>query len=369
MTLGFLVGACAVKPPAQVSGPPSRRIGSDVLKADLMSLWKSPYSDTEAIQVVYATNRALIGPKGDCSDGTFGVTVGNHLSLGVCKMNVPKRHATGAIDLAPDERADTHVYFRFLSHMSLTEKSLKTFLDARGPADLLLFVHGFNVRFEEAALRAAQIAYDLKFQGPVILFSWPAGAETGLWGGPLLTKTYETNQANAEQTVSVFGNFLKTLSGYGRKTHILVHSMGHQVVLPALAQLAGEDPRRWVGELILNAPDIDLERFHDLVPALGKVADRITVYCSYNDKAIAASQALNHGRRMGGCEQVPGVDVINVGEIDAPILGITGLGHGYYASRPILTDLFQALLGMPAENRLFIRKSEPNQVENYYLRP
>ena len=63
-----------------------------------------------------------------------------------------------------------------------------------------------------------------------------------------------------------------------------------------------------------------------------------------------------------------GIDVINASEVDAPILGL-GLGHGYYSSRPIITDLYQILLGIEAEKRLFLRKSEPNSVENYFLRP
>ena len=106
-----------------------------------------------------------------------------------------------------------------------------------------------------------------------------------------------------------------------------------------------------------------------VVPQLKKVATRVTVYCSYNDNAIAASESYNKNRRMGACERVSGTDMINVGEIDAPTLGVGGLGHGYYSSRPILTDIFQVLLGIPAEDRFFIRKSEPNSTEDYYLRP
>src|SRR5206468_522987 len=100
-----------------------------------------------------------------------------------------------------------------------------------------------------------------------------------------------------------------------------------------------------------------------------KLANRVTLYCSYNDNAIAASEKYNSNRRMGGCERIDGVDVINVGEIDAPAMGISGLGHGYYASRPILGDLYQLLLRIDAEKRLFIRKSEPNSTEDFYLRP
>jgi esterase/lipase superfamily enzyme len=35
-------------------------------------------------------------------------------------------------------------------------------------------VHGFNVSFENALRRTAQIAYDLDFDGAPFLFSWPS---------------------------------------------------------------------------------------------------------------------------------------------------------------------------------------------------
>ena len=39
---------------------------------------------------------------------------------------------------------------------------------------LLVFVHGYNVDFDNAVRRAGQLAYDLNFDGPTFLFSWPS---------------------------------------------------------------------------------------------------------------------------------------------------------------------------------------------------
>jgi len=44
---------------------------------------------------------------------------------------------------------------------------------ARKPG-VLLFVHGYNVSFEDAARRTGQLAYDLGFEGPTVFFSWPS---------------------------------------------------------------------------------------------------------------------------------------------------------------------------------------------------
>ena len=37
----------------------------------------------------------------------------------------------------------------------------------------LLYLHGYNTSFEEAAIRAAQIGFDLKVPGATAFFSWP----------------------------------------------------------------------------------------------------------------------------------------------------------------------------------------------------
>ncbi|HNO26281.1 MAG TPA: alpha/beta hydrolase, partial [Leptospiraceae bacterium] len=94
-------------------------------------------------------------------------------------------------------------------------------------------------------------------------------------------------------------------------------------------------------------------------------AERITVYCSPGDNALVASSKVNSNKRVGSCEKIPGVDMINVNQVDAPVFG---LGHGYYSSRPVLTDLFQTILGIEARRRLFIRKSGPYNSEDYVLR-
>ncbi len=335
---------------------------------DLNPLFSDAFDDTRAVDVLYATNRAQGEDMSGCDDDTYRVELSTQVSYGVCRLNVPKKHNVGGFEVAPSPRADPHRYFRVLAHTPLTQETLLRQL-SQGRPDMLVFIHGFNVKFGDAVLRAAQIAYDLKFQGQVVLFSWPAGAAPGMFGNTFINRTYDMNKANAAHSVAPAGDFFKLLAGLDKISHVMVHSMGHQVAIPALAAVSSETGRQFIGELVLNAPDIPIRDFLASAPALRKAARRVTVYCSYNDNAIAASEVYNKGRRMGGCELADGVDIINVGEIDAPALGIGGLGHGYYASRPILTDVFQLLLGLDAGNRQFIRKSETNSTENYYLRP
>jgi esterase/lipase superfamily enzyme len=214
-------------------------------------------------------------------------------------------------------------------------------------------------------MRAAQIAYDLKFQGQVVLFTWPAGAKDG-WLDSFVSKTYDFNKENAKASIAPFVDFLKVLSESPINLYLAVHSMGHQMVLPAMAQISEVSKEKFIKELILNAPDFEVSQFADIIGKFKNNANRVTVYCSFNDKAISASETYNKNQRLGACEKIEGVDMINVSEFDVPTLG---LGHGYYSSRPILTDVYQVLLGIEAEKRLFIRKSEVNASEDYYLRP
>ena len=58
------------------------------------------------------------------------------------------------------------------NHDGLTRSNKKT---------LLLFVHGFNVKFANAALRTAQLAHDLKFPGVAMFYSWPSQGDTSAY--------------------------------------------------------------------------------------------------------------------------------------------------------------------------------------------
>jgi esterase/lipase superfamily enzyme len=119
-----------------------------------------------------------------------------------------------------------------------------------------------DVSFENAVRRAAQLADDLKFDGPVFLFSWPS---RGLVLGYISDK----------DAASVAGQHLKEFLAEvvtpikPTKVHIIAHSMGNLVVLNALKELAGDSaaPRLPLGEIINAAPDVDPQLFAGFVKA------------------------------------------------------------------------------------------------------
>ena len=360
----------AVEPPKaaviEAALPPSV---DDEFQKDLSQIWGNyfveSYSDTRALDVLVVSNRKLKGTAFGCTNDQLGVERDASAHYGVCKINVPKNHSTGLIKLTKDNRQSSHDFFKILNSKNLSEPAVFEYLkkSERYP---LVFVHGFNLRYEDAVLRASQIAYDLKYQGPVVLFSWPAGAGDGFLDEKMITRTYDNNLKNAKASVSIFKDFLNQLNFHHLKVNLVVHSMGHQVVLPALKDFAQQNPHsKIINELILNAPDFEANEFIDIADMVKSNSKRITIYCSYNDRAMTVSEIYNKNPRFGACAFSEKIDSINVSLVDAPALG---LGHGYYSSRAILGDVFQVLLGIEAEKRLFIRKSEPNSTEKYFLR-
>lgn len=338
------------------------------LQKDLNKIWEKhfteEFNETRAVNVIIVSNRKVKDDKFGCDDERLGIQSDNKLNFGSCKVNVPKNHITGTIEYTKDGRRSSNDYFKILESETLNKKDIIKILK-KSKQTPLVFVHGFNVRSEEAILRTAGIAYDLKYQGPVILFTWPAGGENGFFEERRLNKIYENNFTNAKSSIEVFQNFLLDLQKEEIKINLIVHSMGHQVILPALKNLGEKSDKVFINELILNAPDFDVNEFKALTKNIKSTSKHTTLYCSYNDKAMYASKTFNKSDRFGACAYQNDLDTINVSLVDDTILG---LGHGYYSSRAILTDVFQTLLGIDAEKRLFIIKSEPNSTEKYYLR-
>ncbi len=326
------------------------------------------FDDSQEINILVATNRKTAGNILNCSSENYTIEWQPNMSYASCLINVPRRHAVGSIEPVSSGNKDVHNLYSMLDHRTLTQESLIEKI--KGAKQVALFVHGFNVRFDEAVLRAAQLAYDAKFQGPVILFSWPAGGGDGMLNSIRFNRTYEKNRDNAKLSIEQFRSFVHELSKSGTQINLVVHSMGHQVVVPALvdeSKIAQKKPI--FNEVIFNAPDIETAQIQAAANQIRTLAERVTLYCSPNDNALIASNSLNGNSRAGQCAKVDGFDVINVRDVESPSLGFAGLGHGYYAGRIVLTDVFQTFLGIDAPKRLFIRKADDGGAENFMLRP
>ncbi|MCB1139981.1 MAG: alpha/beta hydrolase [Leptospiraceae bacterium] len=325
---------------------------------------QNDYSETQVIDLLYFTNREMMGRTGVCSNQNVTVKPGPRLVSGLCRVQVPRNHEIGALDQAESAGADPRNRFSILSGELLDDGMQRV-----NSKEVVVFIHGFNVKFEEAVLRASQIQYDLKFPFPVILFSWPAGAsDEGFLESLSMTTTYRENQSNAAATVNEFARWIGSLGKKVQTVHLIVHSMGHQVAIPGLKRALENQTDLKFGEIVFFAPDFPATEYDKYAPTISGASYRTTLYCSPGDNALLVSRKVNGNYRLGMCKKVPNTDVINVNEVDDPVLGIAGLGHGYYSSRAIITDLFQLFLGVEAKKRLFIRQSDPGHGEDYVLR-
>lgn len=326
---------------------------------------KNPMTESQSIKVFFATNRKTNGSFPECTADYYTTKFSDKISYGSCDVNVPAGHPIGTVDVERNS-PEKDLFFSMGNYDELNESSF--FNKVGATDDILLFIHGFNVKYDEAVYRAAQIAYDIKFQGNVVLYTWPAGPDNAL-GNFLMNLTYEENRKNAKDTVDLLVPFFEKFSKNKKKNiYLVVHSMGHQVAVPALFKYSVNGGEKFFKEIVFNAPDIDISELRAMIPSLMGISKRITMYCSPNDNALLVSKKMNNNFRAGLCGSMHGVDVINVHEVDSPIMGVGGLGHGYYAGRAIIADLMQLILGMDVEKRIFIRTSKNPQNENYVLR-
>ena len=150
----------------------------------------------------------------------------------------------------------------------------------------LVFVHGFNTSFEYALYRTAQIAYDIKFDGVPLLYSWPSM-------GSLTLHDYSHDRESSGQAEPYLREFLELVArDTGAKSvSIIAHSMGNQLLLPALLDLKRMAPADvTISQVILAAPDVDRDAFENIAHELTGVSRGVTMLAASNDLALDISR-------------------------------------------------------------------------------
>jgi esterase/lipase superfamily enzyme len=175
--------------------------------------------------------------------------------------------------------------------------------------------------------RAAQVSYDLKFRGALILFSWPSL-------GRLLG--YDADEDRAAISAARLAEFLQTLEGGPwKKVHLMAHSMGNRVLIAGLA-----DNRRShlpLREIVLVAADVEVEIFKQKFAKIVGESNRFTSYVSKADRALLVSSFFHQTNRVGFVQGEPFI-MDGLETIDATYVDTSLLGHNYF-DRSVLTDL------------------------------
>ncbi len=316
---------------------------------------KAMDDDPRLVDLYFATNREVKEndkpTQATLSAEDFTGERADRLRFGVVRVHIPDDHKIGQIKLPGaislfgwtirQEEIDPKKHFFIRSRQLLSREQWESYVRALKKTDALIFVHGFNNTFDEAAFRMAQIVWDLGYRGLPVLFSWPSR------GGTL---NYFYDRDSALGARRHFIDLLQILqNNHGiERIHVLAHSMGNFIVVDALANNARTtDPVR-IAELIMAAPDVDVDQFKEEIPLVQKVAKGMTLYASSNDKALVISRSVAGGIPRAGDVPAGGpITLAGLDTIDVSTMGeeMFGLNHDTFASaRSLIDDIF-ILLG------------------------
>ena len=295
------------------------------------------------VPILFATDR-----KRDDSQAavSFGGERAQELTAGLAMVSVPMDTAApgSAADTASTEvrRLAMHC-IEILDEQQLLRRANRRFEASQNYRNqALVFVHGYNVSFDSAVRRAAQIAHDLEFDGSTFVFSWPAR-------GRLLG--YLTDQDTVDVASDHLREFLEKILGVSNaeKVHFIAHSMGNLVLLRALKELSTNPSASiTIGEVVNAAPDVDPEVFRRHVETIKTRGGNFTLYTSQSDLALRLSSALRILPRAGYFSDKPLIaasfDTLDVTQHDRSWFNLFALNHDIYASDAILVGDMRRLI-------------------------
>ncbi|OAP36966.1 hypothetical protein AU381_18960 [Sinorhizobium glycinis] len=247
--------------------------------------------------------------------------------------------------------------------------------------ELVIFIHGYNNSFDDAAKATGKICNALSAEFVCVSLSWPAGGSGGAFYG------YNIDRESGEFAAADVKKAIRIISETGavKRLHLIAHSRGADVLLTALQQLGMEayaarsspTERYKISNVVLFAPDIDLDvataRLFGFVsdpdapyganatpygplPPVGSL--HLTVYSSSSDRALALSSGLfgsvvRLGRLTSAsiCSKEAGSNALWK---NSQLLGIADFieykgragfaGHSYFLSDPAVQKDLAALL-------------------------
>jgi len=318
-----------------------------------------PDKGTTTVRIYYATDRARTG---DTDPDNFYGGERGELELGTATVSIPPHHVPGNIErpsiwtLEFSEDPARHVVLKAVTpgEREAVFAEMRSQLAETGSESAFVFVHGFNVPFNEAAQRTAQMAYDMDFDGLPILYSWPSRAS-------VLSYIADTAVVNLSgRRLLTFLEDVVARSG-AKRIHLIAHSMGNRALTDALELFAlrHEDEPPAFDQVVFAAPDLDAGLFAAMAQTIRGAAQRLTLYASDKDWALAVSRKLHGdaaragqgGRRILQAAAVDSIDMTSVGE--------DMLMHSYYANNPsALSDILSLFWrDAPPEDRCGMKQS------------
>lgn len=246
----------------------------------------APALNAKRVSILVASGRV----PDDGVSGGFTAGRSDRLHYLDVTVSIPPNHRPPSIEW-PRGKPDPKTSFAVVARKELTKEEFvaraRNGLGA-APANTTagIFVHGFNYTYQEALFRLAQMAVDSNVGGPPILFDWPSqGKITG----------YVADRDSAAFARDDLANVLTELSKAKVRTSVLAHSMGAWLAVESVRQLSLEGKRdvvRSIDQLVLAAPDIDIDLLKKQLAATERLAKPIVILASKDDIALALSKRV-----------------------------------------------------------------------------
>lgn len=206
---------------------------------------------------------------------------------------------------------------------------------------VMIFVHGFNNRFEDAVYRFAQIVHDSGAETVPVLFTWPSQ-------GSIFGYGYDRESANYSRAA-----LESLLQGLAKdpavgEVSILAHSMGNWVTLEALTLMAVRNrqisPK--IANVMLASPDVDIDVFWTQIKEMQGHRPKFTLFVSTDDRALEVSRRVWGGKgRLGAIDpdtepyqrelEAAKITVLNLSKLRSG----DRLNHGKFAESPEIVKL------------------------------
>jgi esterase/lipase superfamily enzyme len=279
LVLAIACGSCAIRPPQGALIPVT-----------------ATAEGTTRVPIFIATTRERATDSGEMFSGERAAAV----SYAAVTVSIPPDAARkiGEVQWPTSIPGDPRTNFVTVSAEYIEKQaftlSIAAMMKQTGRTKVLVFVHGFNNRFDEAVYRFAQIVHDSKVPVIPVLFTWPSRGEIRL-------RTYNYDRESANYSRDALESLLGMLTSYPAVTEVnlLAHSMGNWVALEALrgrsirgGQTAASIKADKLKNAMLVAPDVDVDVFRAQIQRMGPARPRIALFVSQDDSALRLSRNL-----------------------------------------------------------------------------
>ncbi|MGH6755444.1 MAG: alpha/beta hydrolase, partial [Bradyrhizobium sp.] len=240
------------------------------------------------VDMLVATNRKPAAVTGVMFGGERGAPAFAEIAVSIPPASARK---VGEIQWPKRMPPNPATEFTTVKATILGKAEIESALNARvlkAPSrSVLVFVHGFNNRFDDAVFRFAQIVHDSGTDAVPVLFTWPSKGELLAYGYDRDSATFSRDALERALDYLVRDPSISEIS-------ILAHSMGNWLTLETLRQasIRSGGISRKIKNVMLASADVDIDIFQTQVAAMGDNRPRFTLFVAADDRALEASRFI-----------------------------------------------------------------------------